>query len=43
MSEKFEITEELISEFKEMFTLFDKDADGFVSTAYLGTMIRGFG
>ena len=35
------LTEEQIAEFKEAFSLFDKDADGFVETNALGTIIRG--
>ena len=31
----------MIAEVREIFTLFDKDADGYVSTSDLGTMIRG--
>ena len=31
----------MIAEIREIFTLFDKDADGYVSTADLGTIIRG--
>jgi len=31
----------MIAEIREIFTLFDKDADGYVSTQDLGTIIRG--
>ena len=31
----------MIAEIREIFTLFDKDADGYVSTADLGTIVRG--
>ncbi len=34
------LTEETISEIREIFTLFDKDCDGFVSVEELGTMLR---
>lgn len=32
-----------IAEIWEIFTLFDKNADGYVNTSELGTMIRGLG
>lgn len=35
------LTDVLIAEIREIFTLFDKDADGYVSTQDLGTIIRG--
>lgn len=35
------IDEYIIAEIREIFSLFDKDADGFVQTSDLGTMIRG--
>ena len=35
------LTPELIAEIREIFTLFDKDADGYVSTSDLGTIVRG--
>ena len=35
------LTDIMIAEIREIFTLFDKDADGYVSTADLGTIIRG--
>ena len=31
----------MIAEIREIFSLFDKDADGFVETSQLGTIIRG--
>ena len=31
----------MIAEIREIFSLFDKDADGFVETSHLGTIIRG--
>ncbi|XP_050407258.1 calmodulin [Patella vulgata] len=36
-------TDEKISEFREAFTLFDKDGDGFVSADELGTVMRALG
>ncbi len=35
------LTEVLIAEIREIFSLFDKDADGFVATSDLGTIVRG--
>ena len=35
------LDEVVIAEIKEIFTLFDKNADGYVSTTELGTIIRG--
>ncbi len=37
------LTEEPIAEIREIFTLFDKDSDGFVSVDELGTMVRALG
>ena len=37
------MTEEQIAEFKEAFTLFDKDGDGTVTTKQLGTIMRALG
>lgn len=38
-----ELTEQQIDEFKEVFSLFDKDGDGTVSTKELGTVMRTLG
>ena len=35
------LTDVMIAEIREIFSLFDKDADGFVETSQLGTIIRG--
>ena len=35
------MTDVMIAEIREIFTLFDKDADGYVATEDLGTIIRG--
>ena len=37
------LNEVVIAEIWEIFTLFDKNADGYVTTSDLGTMIRGLG
>lgn len=37
------LTEEQISEFKEAFSLFDKDGDGCITTKELGTVMRSLG
>jgi calmodulin len=37
------LNEVVIAEIREIFTLFDKNADGYVTTSDLGTMIRGLG
>jgi len=37
------LTEEQIAEFKEAFSLFDKDGNGTVTTKDLGTMMRSLG
>lgn len=37
------LNEVVIAEIWEIFTLFDKNADGYVNTSQLGTMIRGLG
>ena len=37
------LTEEQISEFKEAFSLFDKDGDGTITTKELGTVMRSLG
>ncbi|OWF37205.1 Calmodulin [Mizuhopecten yessoensis] len=38
-----QMTEEHIEEFREAFSLFDKDGDGFVSSKELGTVMRSLG
>ena len=38
-----QLTEEQISEFKEAFTLFDKDGDGTITTKEFGTVLRSLG
>ena len=35
-----QLTEEQIAEFKEAFSLFDKDGDGSITTKELGTVMR---
>ena len=37
------LTEEQIAEFKEAFSLFDKDGDGNITTKELGTVMRSLG
>lgn len=37
------MTEEQIAEFKEAFSLFDKDGDGTITTKELGTVMRSLG
>lgn len=39
----FQLTEEQIAEFKEAFSLFDKDGDGTITTKELGTVMRSLG
>ncbi|KAM6177309.1 calmodulin-like protein 3 [Erethizon dorsatum] len=38
-----QLTEEQIAEFKEAFSLFDKDGDGCITTQELGTVMRSLG
>lgn len=38
-----QLTEEQVAEFKEAFSLFDKDGDGTVTTKELGTVMRSLG
>ena len=38
-----QLTEEQIAEFKEAFSLFDKDGDGTITTKELGTVMRSRG
>ncbi|KAF9074774.1 calmodulin [Rhodocollybia butyracea] len=38
-----QLTEEQINEFKEAFSLFDKDGDGTITTLELGTVMRSLG
>nr|QCS27827.1 XCaMP-Gfo [synthetic construct] len=38
-----QLTEEQIAEFKEAFSLFDKDGDGTITTKELGTVLRSLG
>ncbi len=41
-SGKYEqLNEVQIAEIREIFTLFDKNSDGYVNTSDLGTMVRG--
>ncbi|XP_044477063.1 calmodulin-like [Mangifera indica] len=38
-----QLTEEQIAEFKEAFSLFDRDGDGCITTKELGTVMRSLG
>ncbi|KAG0313599.1 Calmodulin [Dissophora globulifera] len=38
-----QLSEDQMSEFKEAFTLFDKDGDGIISAKELGTVMRSLG
>ena len=41
MSSNFtKLTENQVSELKEVFTLFDRDEDGFITTSELQTVLR---
>merc|ERR1712173_411860 len=42
-AEADQLTEEQIAEFKEAFSLFDKDGDGTISTKELGTVMNSLG
>lgn len=39
----YDITEEQRAEFKEAFSLFDRDGDGTITTKELGTVMRALG
>jgi len=43
MADETQLTEEQIAEFKEAFSLFDKDGDGTITTKELGTVMRSLG
>jgi len=44
MSSNFtKLTENQVSELKEVFTLFDRDEDGFITTSELQTVLRSLG
>ncbi|KAI1240631.1 Calmodulin, partial [Lamprotornis superbus] len=43
LREADQLTEEQIAEFKEAFSLFDKDGDGTITTKELGTVMRSLG
>jgi len=43
ISQADQLTEEQIAEFKEAFSLFDKDGDGTITTKELGTVMRSLG
>lgn len=38
-----QLSEEQIAEFKEAFSVFDKDGDGTITTKELGTVMRSLG
>ncbi|GFN98963.1 calmodulin [Plakobranchus ocellatus] len=38
-----DLTDEQVAEFKEAFSLFDKDGDGTITTKELGTVMRSLG
>ncbi len=43
MAQPDELTDQQKEEFKEVFSLFDKDGDGTISTSELGTVMRTLG
>ncbi|TFK60941.1 calmodulin-like protein [Pluteus cervinus] len=43
MSNPEQLSEEQIAEFREAFSLFDKDGDGTITTKELGTVMRSLG
>ena len=43
MADAEQLTEEQIAEFKEAFSLFDKDGDGTIDAKELGTVMRSLG
>ncbi|KYQ99709.1 calmodulin [Tieghemostelium lacteum] len=43
MSTQEQLTEEQLAEFKEAFSLFDKDGDGCITSKELGTVMRSLG
>lgn len=40
---EYQLTDEQMNEFKEAFTLFDKDNDGTIDSSELGTVMRSLG
>ncbi|KAH3743691.1 calmodulin D [Pelomyxa schiedti] len=40
---KLDLTEDQVAEFKEAFSLFDRDGDGNITSAELGTVMRSLG
>ncbi|RNA33845.1 calmodulin, partial [Brachionus plicatilis] len=43
MGSEVSLTEEQICEFREAFSLFDRDGDGWITTSELGTVMRSLG